>query len=87
MKKLETQLKNQQHEQMKQYEAHMRRINQLNIEVSHLREQLHKADAMLCHVRQEQVNYVRPCYFSDEEEDDVTRPNSGDQCMPSKSSE
>ena len=48
--KLETRLKSQQHEQMKQYEAHMRRIKQFNIEVSHLREQIHKADAMLCHV-------------------------------------
>ena len=87
VKKLEIRQKNQQHEHMKHYEANMRRIKQLNIEISHLREQMHKADVILCHVRQEQVNHVHPCYFSDEEEDDVTRPNLGDQCMPSTSSE
>ena len=69
---------------MKQHEVNLRRIKQLNIEVSNRREQVLRTDAMLCQSRQEQVSYVCPSYLGldfDEEKKDVTRPSSREEKM------
>ena len=85
---LQTRLKNKQHEHMTQYEAMSRRVKQLIIEVPHLRDQIHRVDALLSQVQQEHVHHVNSGVLdSDEEEGYVIQPGCRDQCVDGPSSE